>query len=437
MPEYFPTILAQLDFLAGAIGVAASIVVSYALITLVASYYRFQHIVELAENKQPEEMGATADEVLRVQLARYLAGCARRGTSFAIALIRTGNPHVPIHMSSPVVDAIKHAARRDDTICVFDANTIALIAESEPEDAETIYGRIIQEIDRACPDVLIEQMRAGIASYPGHGLSGKELISVALEGLEQASIEHPIVLPEIIDEDAEEEPSDAVEELGDAVEAEAFEEDITNAFVVEETDEEEDDEDEAAKGWRERRKDAVLDPVTGVLRPSVVSAYMQRLMSDLRYKKKKVALFCVGVNNMEHIARFHGDEAADDVLAGVSRILQEHLRADDLIGRHEKYAFLALVQCSLEEAELIGRRISTLVQHAEYTTDTKKLKTTITLGVSAYPEHGRNLHHLYTAGQKVLDHSRANDIRAYAVYDPEIHDKVPPKPMKSIKSVKA
>jgi hypothetical protein len=78
-----------------------------------------------------------------------------------------------------------------------------------------------------------------------------------------------------------------------------------------------------------------------------------------------------------------------------------------------------------------------MVHNASFISGGKKLKTTVTLGVSAYPDHGRNLHQLYTAGQNVLDHSRANDIRAYAVYDPEIHDKVPSKPMKNIKSVKA
>jgi diguanylate cyclase (GGDEF)-like protein len=250
------------------------------------------------------------------------------------------------------------------------------------------------------------------------------LISAALEGLEQAGIERPIVMPEIIIEEDEEEPDEAQEadvheaaEPGDELPA--------------------DEEEKQSGGWRNRRKDAVLDPLTGVLKPSAVSAYMQRLMSELRYKRKKIALFCIGVNNMEHITRFHGVQAADDILAGVSAILQENLRASDLIGRHEKYAFLALVQCSLEEAELIGRRISTLVHQEEFRSEGKKLKTTVTLGVSTYPEHGRNLHQLYTAGQKVLDHSRANDIRAYAVYDPEIHDKVPSKPMKSIKSLKA
>jgi diguanylate cyclase (GGDEF)-like protein len=428
MLEFLPTILAQLDFFGSAIGVLVSIAVSFALITLVASYYRFQHILELAEKEQPEAgKGVMASDVLRVQLARYLTGCSRRGTSFSMALIRPGNPNVPVQMGSPLTDAISQAVRQDDNICIFDDQTAVLLAESEPEDAEDILGRVIKDVSKLFPELSKEQMRVGIASYPGHGARGKELIEVALEGLEQAVAERPIVMPEILIEDTEEES-----------EEEPDEEQAADAQVEDaEDDLSEEEEKKESSGWKSRRKDSLLDPVTGVLKPSAVSAYMQRLMSELRYKKKKVALFCLGVNNMEHIARFHGDQAADDILAGVSGILQEHLRATDLIGRHEKYAFLALVQCSLEEAELIGRRISTLVHHAEFKSESKKLKTTVTLGVSIYPEHGRNLHQLYTAGQKVLDHSRANDIRAYAVYDPVIHDKVPSKPMKNIKSLKA
>jgi diguanylate cyclase (GGDEF)-like protein len=197
----------------------------------------------------------------------------------------------------------------------------------------------------------------------------------------------------------------------------------------------EEDELSQGKGWKERRKNSMLDELTGVLKPSAVSAFMQRAMSELRRKKQKAALFCIGLNNMEHIARFHGQEAANDVMAGVSKVLQDHLRADDLIGRHERYAYLVLAECSLEEAEIIGKRITTLVQNAVFKSEQKKLKTTITLGVATYPDHGRNLHHLYLAGQKVLDHSRANDIRAYAVYDPELHDKVQTKPIQSIKSI--
>lgn len=409
MQLFIPTIAAQLDPVTSVLGVVAAVAISFVAITLVASYYRFQNIVLQAEESNPEEMGASAHDVLRVQLARYLAGCARRGTSFTLSLIRIPNQEEAIRINSPVTEALKHAARRDDVACLFDDQTIVLLLESEPEDGVQILTRISKTLGAD-----FEGGRAGLASYPGHGLSGKELLEIAVGALQSTTEDEPIILPEIEDLDEEEEDvePDAVEEAPEEAE-------------------------EKSASWKEKRKSSMLDELTGVLKPSAISAYMQRTMSEIRRKKRKASLFCIGVNNMENIERIHGQDAANDVMAGVSQVLQDNLRADDLIGRHEKYAYLILSECTLEEAEIMGKRITTLVQQAAFPSGTKKLKTTITLGVAAFPEHGRNLHLLYLAGQKVLDHSRANDIRAYAVYDPEIHDKVQTKPMKSIKARQA
>lgn len=426
MQFFSPMIAALPDLLPGALSVVAAVVVSFAFITAVASYFRFQSIVQQAENTQPEEMGVSSLDILRVQLARYLAGCARRGTSFSLSLVRISDPAVSVRMDAPLIKSLKEAARHDDITCIFDGQTVALLAESEPEDSLSILTRITQQVSMSGIAVPIDSMRVGISSYPGHGLSGKELIEAASESLEKTSDQQPVFMSEIVDHDEED------EELSEEVDA-ADEE----AIEVEEAAEIEVDAEKNAAGWMGRRKSAMLDELTGVLKPSAVSAYMQRMMSDLRHKKAKASLFCIGLNNMDHIARFHGEEAADDVLVGVSKILQENVRSDDLIGRHEKYAFLILAQISLKDAEVIGKRISTLVQQRQLESGSKKLKTTITLGVAAYPEHGRNLHALYRSGQKVLDHSRANDIRAYAVYDSEIHDSMPSKPIKSIKSVQA
>jgi len=427
MQFFSPMIAALPDLLPGALSMVAAVVVSFAFITAVASYFRFQSIVQQAENTQPEEMGVSSLDILRVQLARYLAGCARRGTSFSLSLIRISDPAVSVRMDAPLIKSLKEAARHDDITCIFDGQTVALLAESEPEDSLSILTRITRQVSTSGIAVPIDSMRVGISSYPGHGLSGKELIETASKGLEKASDQQPVFMSEIVDHDEEDEE---LSEEVDAVDEETIE-------VEEKTAEIEVDAEKNAAGWMSRRKSSMLDELTGVLKPSAVSAYMQRMMSDLRHKKEKASLFCIGLNNMDHIARFHGEEAADDVLVGVSKILQENVRSDDLIGRHEKYAFLILAQISLKDAEVIGKRISTLVQQRQLESGSKKLKTTITLGVAAYPEHGRNLHALYRAGQKVLDHSRANDIRAYAVYDPEIHDSMPSKPIKSIKSVQA
>ena len=432
MPLFFPSIAAQFDLLGNTVGVVIAVVASFVAITLVASYFRFQHIVEVAEGAQPEDLDSTPADILRVQIARCLAGCARRGTTFCLALIRVNNPAVEVRMGSKLMETLKHAARLDDITCIFDEQTGVLLFEADPADSEPIITRINKFISGQCPEVAMDKLRVGLSAYPGHGLRGKDLIEVALEGLKQADEDTPVFMPEIIHIDEDDEEDEDEEDVGTDVREEAVEPGESEV-TIEDDDE---DEEDSAHGRRARRKSSVVDELTGVLKPSAVSAFMQRTMSELRHKKKKAALYCIGLNNVEHIIRFHGEDAAADVLVGVSKILQENLRTDDLIGRHEKYGFLVLAEASLEQAEIIGKRISTLVQQAQIESGNKKLKTTVTLGVAAHPEHGRNLHQLYMAGQKVLDYSRANDIRAYAVYDPDIHDKVPSKPMKSIKSVK-
>jgi diguanylate cyclase (GGDEF)-like protein len=460
MQLFLPMFAALPGVLTGVLSVVAATAISFAVILLVSSFYRFQHIVKMAEDKDPDEMGVATTDVLRVHLARYLAGGARQGRSFSLSLIQINNPSVEVGVNSPILQSIKGAVRTDDVSCVYSENAVALVMEIEPDDTASTVARVLNRIALDCPDISKDALRVGVSSYPGHGLAGNQLIKVAAEALEQTQADQPIFIPEIIEVDEDDDEADDVadetdgtvdetdgvaDETGDVepVHDEAVApDDDTDAPDDERADEEEDgrdgkDEDEDAQGksWASRRRTAMLDELTGVLKPSAVSSYMQRMMNDIRQKRKKSALFCIGVNNMDHIARVHGEEAVDAVLVGVSKVLQDHLRSTDLIGRHERFAFLILAQISLEDAEIIGKRISTVVQQSAFTSAGKKIKTTISLGVAAYPEHGRNLHLLYKAGQKVLDYNRLNDIRAYAVYDPAIHDSVPSKPMRSIKSL--
>ena len=199
MQLFIPTIAAQLDPVTSVLGVVTAVAGSFITITLFASYYRFQHIVEQAEEFSPEEMGASANDVLRVQLARYLAGCARRGTSFSLALIRFKGLETDVRMDSPLTLAVKHAARCTDVTCLFNEQTIVLLLESEPEDGINILARISSAIGDD-----FAGGRVGLASYPGHGLSSKELIEVAVGALELTTDHEPIVLPEIEDPDEDE-----------------------------------------------------------------------------------------------------------------------------------------------------------------------------------------------------------------------------------------
>ena len=416
MYDFPATIAMAPGILSGAVGVLAASAISFAVITLVSSYYRFERIIREAEEAPPEEFDADSLDVLRVQFARFLAGCARRGTSFSAALIRVEDLSVPIRMDSPMVKALKESVRPDDVVYLYDDHTVVLLAESDPEDAERLALRVMVRTSAACPDLEQEALRAGIASYPGHGLTGRTLLDMAVGALEATSAESPIVFPEIEDPDAEEQ-EEARADSGATEDAEAS--------IMD------------GRRLGAGRKASMLDPLTGVLKPSAVSRYMQRRMGDLRYKKKPATLLSIGVHKLDYLARVHGEDVVDDVLVGVSRILQDHLRMEDLIGRHEEHAFLVLMEATAENAEIIGKRIAALVQHAVIHSGRLKVKASITLGAASYPDHGRSLSDLYQAAQRVLDYHRENDIRAYATYDPAIHAVMPAKPMRSIKSAKA
>ncbi|MCK5675525.1 MAG: hypothetical protein KAH99_00760, partial [Verrucomicrobia bacterium] len=95
--------------LTGALGVVVAVVVSFVAISLISSYYRFQHIVQQAEDAPSKNRDVPGSDILRVQLARYLTGCAQRGSSFTLSLIQANDPSLEIRMDSPFVEAIKKA----------------------------------------------------------------------------------------------------------------------------------------------------------------------------------------------------------------------------------------------------------------------------------------------------------------------------------------
>jgi hypothetical protein len=266
MQVFFPMIAVLPGVMTGTLSVVAATVISFIAIVLVSSYYRFQHIVQKAEDTQPEEMGVPVSDVLRVQLARYFSGCARRGTSFSLCLVHLNEPVMKVHMEGPFIKALKTAVRHDDITCVFDGQTAALLMELEPEDAVAAVTRVMDRVTEGCAELSAGMLRVGLASYPGHGLTGSVLLKVAEEALAGTDEQTPVFLPEISDPEEEDEdeaaaPRPAEEEKGSAVDGEG-------------------DEEETGSSWSERRKTAMLDELTGVLKPSACATNTKKRRSS-------------------------------------------------------------------------------------------------------------------------------------------------------------
>ena len=389
-----------LDSLVGFLGAA---LLAFVLITLVASYLRFQDVLRLSE-EPAEEDALTPLSLLQIKLAHFLTESGREKYAFCVVKGYLGG-------RGASVDArLRELLRADDYAVELEEGLYGLVIRCDREDVEPILIRLRDQLLREA-GVVSAGLRLGVAMFPEDGATGRALLASAdsaLSGLEGEGF-FGWYEPELDEEEGEGEEDSRLDDADDA---------------------DEEEEDEGAGGGR------LLDPLTGVLRDKVLSTYMHRRLNEFRLKKHPVALFCVGVDNMDQIQRFHGEAAHDALLAEVSQQLQLNLRSGDMIGRHEERGFLVLVGCGVEYMEAVAQRVCGAVQQAICRFEGKRLRTTVTVGISHYPAHGKNLHQLYVKGDKVVSYCWENDIRGYAVYAEQLHGRQKVLPAASIKATR-
>ena len=77
-------------------------------------------------------------------------------------------------------------------------------------------------------------------------------------------------------------------------------------------------------------------------------------------------------------------------------------------------------KCDAHQSEALAQRLCGIIQKKICLFNGIKMRTTATIGIAVYPNHGRNLHQLYTKAERVVSYCRKNDIRGYAYFDEKI-----------------
>ena len=366
--------------------------ISFAIITLIASTSRFHKMIQLGE----DELTSVDDcnDFFFIQVTRYLSKINRASTGFIVFIIQfrtdqTDRRPVQEQMLQGLRDIIRESC---DKACLFREDCVAAIIDTEEEKTEMMVSRMATELKRLTDSLPnVSAFRGGVSSFPLHGQHSQLVIDAATEAFEQADFEstHPIRIA----------PTPEVEFEGDTEEP-----------------------DEMGEISRED-KNAALDPLTGVLKPAAVGSYFRKYLLEIRRKKAPAAVLCVGINRIDNIISLHGEEAADAVIAGVSKLIQNLTRNCDLIGRYHRDDFLVLAPCSLEQGEMIGLRIREAVQKNIFLFEGKPIKTSIAIGITGHPEHGKNLRDLFRGAYGALEIVRGWNTSSCLVYDPAQHDK--------------
>jgi diguanylate cyclase (GGDEF)-like protein len=364
--------------------------ISFAVITLISSTYRFHRMIQLSE----EALTTVEDcnDFFFIQVTRYLSKINRVSSGFGVLIVQfVIEAPDKRRVQEELLNALKKNVRNaDDKVCLFRDDCVAAIIDTEESNVPAMAQRMVADLKKAVAAMpSVSAFRAGVSSFPMHGISTQQIIDTATGALETVTFENPL------------------------------------PFCVAPAPAGPENEKPAAEPGALSREDknTVIDPLTGVLSPAVVGSYMRKYLSEIRHKKQPAAVLCVGINRVDQTIRLHGEQAADNVIAGVGKVLQRLTRDCDLIGRFHRDDFLILAPCTLQQGEMIAIRLREAVQKEIFISGAKQIKASVSIGITAHPEHGRNLRTLFGGAYRALEVIRGWNTTACLVYDPVQHAK--------------
>lgn len=163
----------------------------------------------------------------------------------------------------------------------------------------------------------------------------------------------------------------------------------------------------------EMRDIAYTDPLTGL--PNVRAAMEQLEIALMRARCGQTSL-CILMIDGDDLRRYNeiSYTAGDQMIRNLGQTQKGQLREDDFIARWRMGdEFLVILpDTPLQEAEIVGKRICTAVAEAS---QSWPLPVTVSVGISAYPEHGRTLSEMLYQAEQAKDRAKKQGKNRVAV----------------------
>lgn len=376
MVEFLSILLQTLVFAAVAFGIT----------TAVASHLRYRALT--GANTPPAGGAGPAPasnldldprQTFLLRLSTYLGSLHKEPPPFSLVLVALGGRDqleaahghdFAVAAMGHAVDRIRGAIRKGDTCQSYAEGRLGLVLALKSDRVEAVVRRLAESVTHGFysgPGGASARLglRAGVASFPADGTFAEELFRSA----EQALAEAPDVaeglglkmlsLPATAAEDAVPAPHS-----GDTPPP-------------------------VPSGKKEASGAAsLLDELTGVLRPDRLGGAMQKFVARHRKAETPASLVVVDIDSLRRYNDHYGRAAGDEILRGVSRILQKACREDDLIGRIEDEEFLICMDCAPAAAETAAQRMVAEIKREPITHAANKLRITACAGVAGYPDDG-------------------------------------------------
>lgn len=148
---------------------------------------------------------------------------------------------------------------------------------------------------------------------------------------------------------------------------------------------------------------SVMDGLTNVYNRRYLE---QRLSEEVAYSRRYGKPLTVGLLDIDFFKRLndtYGHQAGDHVLKKVSGLLSQALREYDVVARYGGEEFAVILPTTPKgKGASIAERLRSNVEETEFNFKEREIRTTISCGVSCFPEDGDTADALIASADKAL-----------------------------------
>jgi diguanylate cyclase (GGDEF)-like protein len=137
---------------------------------------------------------------------------------------------------------------------------------------------------------------------------------------------------------------------------------------------------------------AETDELTKALNRRGFAIIADRLFGQAVRYKRPISLLSLDCDNLKQVNDAIGHKAGDALLVGLVKCIQGHLRHTDILVRHGGDEFVVLLpETPIKGAIDAAEKIRNAIAENSLAIDGQLVKTTVSVGVSSYPDDGSTL----------------------------------------------
>jgi diguanylate cyclase (GGDEF)-like protein len=162
---------------------------------------------------------------------------------------------------------------------------------------------------------------------------------------------------------------------------------------------------------------SMIDGLTNLLLRRNFTEALEKELERIKSYNLKLASLMIDVDHFKKLNDKYGHLAGDRVLVKIAQVIKDNTRRIDLASRYggEEFA-VALPETDREGAIIVAERIREQVEKEEFEIDSQKVKTTVSIGLSFFPDNTEDLTELIDLSDKALYKAKETGRNKVCVY---------------------